>query len=59
MLNVKYRRICCDVISLIAQGVIFSFDRAYKEVKNIEHFQWLSFYDMTVPSKSNVPSLWP
>ena len=25
--------------------------------KNIEHFLWLSFYDMTVPSKKNVPSL--
>ena len=27
--------------------------------KNIEIFLWLSFCDMTVPSKSNVPSLWP
>ena len=26
---------------------------------NIEHFLWPSFGDMTVPSKSNVPSLWP
>ena len=25
--------------------------------KNIENFLWLSFCDMTVPSKSNVPSL--
>ena len=36
-----------------------SFDRAYKEVstKNIENCLWLSFCDMTVPSKSNVPPL--
>ena len=27
--------------------------------KNIEHFLCLSFCDMTVPSKSKVPSLWP
>ena len=27
--------------------------------KNIEHFLWLSFWYMTVPSKSKVPSLWP
>ena len=27
--------------------------------QNIEIFLWLSFCDMTVPSKSNVPSLWP
>ena len=27
--------------------------------KKIEIFLWLSFCDMTVPSKSNVPSLWP
>ena len=26
--------------------------------KNIENFLWLSFCDMTVSSKSNVPSLW-
>ena len=25
--------------------------------KNIAHFLWLSLCDMTVPSKSNVPSL--
>ena len=25
--------------------------------KNIENYLWLSFCDMTVPSKSNVPSL--
>ena len=51
--------IFCDVISLLAQFFIVSFDRAYKEVstKNIENFLWLSFCDMTVPSKSNVPSL--
>ena len=32
MLNVKYRHIFCDVISLLAQVFIVSFDRAYKEV---------------------------
>ena len=26
--------------------------------KDIEHFLWLSFCDMTVPSKNNVPTLW-
>ena len=54
-------RICCDVIYLFAQVFIVSVDRAYKEVstkKNIENCLWLSFCDMTVPSKSNVPSLW-
>ena len=32
--------IFCDIISLLAQVFIVSFDRAYKEVstKNIEHF---------------------
>ena len=32
MLNVKYWRIFCDVISLLAQVFIVSVDRAYKEV---------------------------
>ena len=62
MLNVKYWRIFCDVISLLAQFFIVSVDRAYKEVstkKNIENLLYLSFCDMTVPLKSNVPSLWP
>ena len=60
MFNINYWRIFCDVISLLAQVFIVSVDRAYKEMstKNIEHFLWLSFFDMTVPSKSNVPSLW-
>ena len=50
----------CDVISLLAQIFIVSLDRAYNEVhtKNIEICLWLSFCDMTEPSKSNVPSLW-
>ena len=49
----------CDVISLLAQVFIVSFNRAYKEVstKHIENFVCVSFCDMTVPSKSNVPSL--
>ena len=32
MLNVKYLRIFCDVISLLAQVFIVSVDRAFKEV---------------------------
>ena len=31
MLNVKYWRTICDVISLLAQVCIVLFDRAYKE----------------------------
>ena len=50
MLNVKYWSIFCDVISLLAQVFIVSVDTC---------FLWLSFCDMIVPSKSNVPSLWP
>ena len=60
MLNVKYWRIFCDVISLLAQVFIVSFDRAYKEVsaQKILKMFYGSVCDMTVPSKSNVPSLW-
>ena len=49
----------CDVISLLVQVFIVSVDRAYRKVstQNIENFLWLSFCDMTVPSKINVPSL--
>ena len=38
----------CDVISLLGQVFIVSFDRAYKEVstKNIENFVCLSFCDI-------------
>ena len=32
MLNVKYWRIFCDVIALLAQVFIVTVDRAYKEV---------------------------
>ena len=51
----------CDVIFLLAQVFIVSFDRAYKEVstKNILKIFYGSVFDITVPSKSNVPSLWP
>ena len=51
MLNVKYWRIVCDVISMLAQVFIVSFDRAYKEesTKNIEIFLCICFWDMTVP----------
>ena len=44
--------IFCDVISLLAQICIVSFDRAYSLQKNIDNFLWLSFCD-------NVPSMWP
>ena len=50
----------CEAISLLAQVFTVSFDRAYTEVsikKNIDNFLWLSFCDMTVPSKSNEPCL--
>ena len=61
MLNVNID-VFYDVIFLLAQVFIVSYDGAYKEVrlqKNIEHFLWLWFCDMTVSSKSNAPSLWP
>ena len=59
MLISKIGLLYCDAISLLAQVFVVSFDGGYKEVytKNIELFLWLSFCDMTVPSKSNVPSL--
>ena len=46
MLNVKYWRIFCDVISLRAQVFIISFDRAYKEVstKKILKFFYVSVF---------------
>ena len=60
MLNVKYWRIFVTSFICSLKFFIVSVDRAYKEVstKNIENCLWLSFCDMTVPSKSNVPSLW-
>ena len=51
----------CDVISLLALVFILSSNRVSKEVsmkrKKIEIFLWLSFCDMTVLSKSKIPSL--
>ena len=49
----------CDVISLLAQVFIISSNRVSKEVsmKKIKMFLWLSFCDMTVLSKSKIPSL--
>ena len=49
----------CDVIALLAQVLLFHLKGHTKRClhTNIEHFLWLSFCDMTVPSKSNVPSL--
>ena len=59
--KLKYWRIFRDVISLLARVFIVSTNRVSKEVsmKKIEIFLWLSFCDMIVPSKINVPSLWP
>ena len=39
MLNVKYCRIFCDVISLLALVFIVSVDRAYKEVSTKEYLK--------------------
>ena len=49
----------CVVISLFAQVLLFHRIEYHKRClgKNIEIFLWLSFCAMTVPSKSNVPSL--
>ena len=49
----------CDVISLLAQVLLFHLKGHTKRClqTNIENVLWLSFCDMTVPSKSNVPSL--
>ena len=59
MLNVKYWRIFGDVISLLAQVFIVSFDRAYKEVSakkywtfSMAQFLW---YDCTFKKQCTVP----
>ena len=54
MLSVKYWRICCDVISLLAQVIIVSFDRAYKNILKISMFQFL-WYDYTFKKQCTVP----
>ena len=66
MLNVKYWRIFCDVISLLAQIFIVPFDRAYKEVSAKKYFSIAQFliYDCTFKKQSTVPGecdldLWP
>ena len=55
------KTIFCDVICLLAHVFIVSSNRVSYEVsiKKNEIFLWNSFCDMDVPSKSNVPSLWP
>ena len=59
MLNVKY--LCIFMTSFLCSLKFLLFHwigHAKRGLhKNIEHFLWLSFCDMTVPSKSNVPSL--
>ena len=59
--KVKYWRIFCDVISLLAQVFILPSNRVSKEVsmKKKKKILWLSFCDMAVLSKSKIPSLWP
>ena len=59
MLNVKYWRIFCDVISLLAQVFIVPVDRAYKEVSTKKYlklymaqFLW---YDCTFKKQCTVP----
>ena len=59
MLNVKYWRIFCDVISLLALVFIVSVDKAYKEVStkkylkiSIAQFLW---YDCTFKKQCTVP----
>ena len=45
MLNVKYWRIFCDVISLLDQVFIDSVDKAYKEVSTKKILNlWKSFF---------------
>ena len=58
MLNVKYWRIIRDVISLLTQVLLFHLI-GYKKRWAQFIFWCLSFWDMTVPLKPNVPYLWP
>ena len=55
MLNVKYWRIFIDVISLLAQVVIVSFDRAYKEVSTNKYWFFFLYFSLWY---DNVTSLW-
>ena len=58
MLNSKIEVFFCDVISLLARVFIVSTNRVSKEVSmKKKKILWISFCDMIVPSKSNVPSL--
>ena len=50
----------CDVISLLAQVFIVSSNRVSKEVFiKKKKILWLSFCDITMLSKSKIPSLRP
>ena len=56
--KVKYWRIFCDVISLLAQVYILSSNRVSKEVSMKKKILWLSLCDMTTFKKQDtVP--WP
>ena len=59
MLNVKYWRIFCDVISPLAQVFIVSFDRAYKEVSTQKYWKFsivhFFVYDCTFKKQCTAP----
>ena len=58
VLHVKRQILTCDVISLFAQVFIVQLIGHTKRcLQKILNFLWLSFCDMTVPSKNNIPSL--
>ena len=65
-LNVKFWRIFCDVISLLARVFIVSFDRAYKEVSTKKYWKFsvaqFLWYDCTLQKPMYRPcdlDLWP
>ena len=64
--KVKYWRIFCDVISLLARVFIVSFDRAYKEVSTKKYWKFsvaqFLWYDCTLQKPMYRPcdlDLWP
>ena len=64
--KVKYWRIFCDVISLLARVFIVSFDRAYKEVSTKKYWKFsvaqFLWYDCTLQKPMFRPcdlDLWP
>ena len=59
MLNVKYWRIFCDVISLLAQVFIVSVDMAYREVSTNKYCKFAMaqfvWYGCTFKKQCTVP----